>query len=183
MLALTVLLTAITVAGGHALAQTFNSRSTGADGAFNPTTNTTLALPYNGAFNFTTINIPAGVTVTVTRNATNTPVTLLASGNVTIAGTIDVSGSPGGNAAAGTGLGNNGGAGGPGGFDGGAGGNGVISNAGGSGLGPGGGGGATITDLTFTPTHGLGGGAGGFAGTGAQGGARSGSATAMGGVP
>src|SRR3972149_6220902 len=96
ILAFTVVLTAITVGGGHAIAQTFSSGSTGADGAFNPTTNTTLALPPNGVFNFTTINIPAGVTVTFTRNTTNTPVSLLASGNVIIAGTIDVSGSPGG---------------------------------------------------------------------------------------
>jgi len=174
---------ALALGAGSAFAQTLNSGSTGADGAFNPTSNTTLALPPDGVFNFTTINIPAGVTVTFTRNTTNTPVTMLASGNVMIAGTIDIIGASGGGATVGTGLGSNGGTGGAGGFDGGAGGNGVISNTGGSGLGFGGGGGATITDLTFTPTHGLGGGGGGFAGTGADGGVRSGSVTALGGAP
>src|SRR5262245_14003597 len=68
-------------------AQTFTSGSTGADGAFNPPTGTTtLTLPPGGVFNFTTINIPAGATVRFTRNASNTPVTMLASGNVTIGG-------------------------------------------------------------------------------------------------
>src|SRR5437773_11728865 len=76
-----------------AVAQTFNSGSTGADGAFNPPADITLALPPSGVFNFTTINIPRGVTVRFRRNAANTPVTMLASGDVTIAGTIDVSGS------------------------------------------------------------------------------------------
>ena len=40
---------------GPAEAQTFNSCSTGADGAFNPSANTTLTLPSNGVFNFTTV--------------------------------------------------------------------------------------------------------------------------------
>src|SRR3989304_1149591 len=70
---------------GHA--QSFSSGSTGADGAFTPTGNTTRTLPPSGVFNFTTVNVPAGVTVTFTRNATNTPVTLLATGAVTVAGT------------------------------------------------------------------------------------------------
>ena len=74
-----------------ALAQSFSSGSTGADGAFSPTVDTTLTLPPNGVFNFTTVMIPAGVTVRFTRNVPNTPVTLLASGNVGIAGTIDLS--------------------------------------------------------------------------------------------
>ena len=60
--------------------QSFSSGSTGADGAFNPTSNTTLTLPATGVFNFTTITIPAGVTVTFTKNAANTPVVLLATG-------------------------------------------------------------------------------------------------------
>ena len=70
-----------------ALAQTFSSGSSGADGAFTPTTNTTLTLPANGVFNFTTISIPSGVIVRFTRNAANTPVTLLSTASVTIAGT------------------------------------------------------------------------------------------------
>ena len=126
-----------------ALAQTFSSGSTGADGAFNPTGDTTLTLPPNGVFNFTTVTIPAGITVRFARNAANTPVTLLASGNVGIAGTIDVSATSGGNVVNGTLLGSNAGGGGPGGFDGGAGANGVASTTGGTGLGPGGGGAGT----------------------------------------
>src|SRR5262245_17433813 len=55
-----------------AAAFAFTSGSTGADGAFSPTVNTTVALPPNGIFNYTTVNIPAGVTVTYTRNVTNT---------------------------------------------------------------------------------------------------------------
>jgi hypothetical protein len=122
------------------LAQTFSSGSSGADGAFTPTTNTTLTLPASGVFNFTTISIPSGVTVRFTRNAANTPVTLVATGNVTIAGTLDVSATNGGNVVDGTFLGSNAGVGGPGGFDGGGGANGVAATIGGSGLGPGGGG-------------------------------------------
>jgi hypothetical protein len=170
-LALVAMLTAIICGTGPAFAQTFNSGSTGADGAFNPTTSTTLTLPPDGVFNFTTINIPAGVTVRFARNAANTPVTLLASGNVTIAGTIDVSGSPGGSGVQGaTNLVNNGGAGGPGGFDGGDGADGLASTTGGSGLGPGGGAGGVVTGGA-----GNGGGGGGFVVSGATGLSASGS--------
>ena len=45
-----------------ALAQTFNSGSTSADGAFTPTTSVTLTLPPTGIFNFTSVTIPSGVT-------------------------------------------------------------------------------------------------------------------------
>ena len=123
----------VVLAGTPAAAQTFNSGSTGADGAFNPASNTTLALPPSGVFNFTTINIPSGVTVTFTRNAANTPAILLATGAVTINGTIDVSGGAGGP------FGRPG-AGGPGGFDGGPGADGITTGLAGIGLGPGGGG-------------------------------------------
>lgn len=47
----------------------------------------------NGVFNYTDITVPAGVTVKFIRNAANTPVIWLASGNVTINGTVDVSAS------------------------------------------------------------------------------------------
>ena len=70
----------------------FQSGSTGADGAFNPTTSQTLTVPASGVFNFTTITIPAGVTITFTKNATNTPVTMLATGDVLIQGTINLVG-------------------------------------------------------------------------------------------
>src|ERR1051325_5158788 len=71
-----------------ALAQPFDTGSTGADGALNVTSNTTLNLPANGIFNFTTINVAAGATLTFNRNPLNTPVHLLATSNVTINGTI-----------------------------------------------------------------------------------------------
>ena len=134
---------------------TFVSGSTGADGPFNPTESQTLILPESGVFNFTTINIPSGVTIRFSRNSRNTPVTILATGNVTISGTIDVSGSVGT-----LGLG---GAGGPGGFNGGAGGPGGVatpSSAGVSGDGPGGGAGGPISSTAGV--IGIGGG-GGFA--------------------
>lgn len=120
-----------------ALAQSFSSGSTGADGAFTPTCTPTpctvaVALPASGVFNFTTITIPTNVTVTFARNAANTPAILLATGAVTISGTIDVSGS------AGTALGRPG-PGGPGGFEGGKGADGLSTILGGPGLGPGGG--------------------------------------------
>src|SRR5207237_10300459 len=82
-------------------------------------------------------------TVRSIRNAGNTAVAFLATGNVSIAGTIDISATSGGNVVGGTFLGSNAGPGGPGGFDGGNGANGVASNTGGTGLGPGGGGAGT----------------------------------------
>src|SRR5690348_5650933 len=93
---------------------TFVSGSTGADGALNPTESQTLQLTENGVFNFTTINIPTNVTIKFSRNAKNTPVVILATGTVSISGTIDVSGLNGTPVL--------GGRGGPGGFNGGAGG-------------------------------------------------------------
>ena len=83
-----VLLAGLAASGGPAVAQTFNSGSTGADGALNPTSNATIALLPSGVFNYTTVNIPTGVTVTFTKNVANTPVTILATGNVTIAGSV-----------------------------------------------------------------------------------------------
>lgn len=120
----------------------FDSGSTGSDGAFNPTVNTELQLPPSGVLNFTTVTIPSGVTVKFKKNALNTPVIILASGDVTIAGTIDIRGATGvDTGAAGSGnIGDDGlpGKGGPGGYDGGAGG-GVPRKAAAAGLGPGGG--------------------------------------------
>jgi hypothetical protein len=129
----------------------FDSGSTGADGVFAPTVNTEVQLPESGILNYASINIPAGVTVKFKRNIANTPVYLLVSGNVTIAGKIDINGSKGADVGT-AGDGNladdgNPGKGGPGGFDGGRGG---FDDAqirpsiigGGTGLGPGGGYGA-----------------------------------------
>jgi hypothetical protein len=116
------------------LAQTFDSGSTGADGALNPTADTQLQVPAGGVFNFTTVDIPSGVTVTFVPDAANSPVTLLASGNVTISGTISINGGNG----AGGGAGGLGGTGGPGGYRGGSGTD-DATVTGGYGLGPGGG--------------------------------------------
>lgn len=141
---ISTLVTALVFSGPSVSAQTFNSGSTGADGVLTPTANVTLTLPANGVFNFTTVNIPFGVTVRFARNAANTPVTMLATGNVTIAGTIDVSGAAGGDFGGPVNpIDDNGGAGGPGGFDGGSGGKPLLGRIGGAGLGPGGGRGAT----------------------------------------
>lgn len=132
------LLLSLTPLVGHA----FNSGSTGADGAFNPQVNTELQLPPDGVFNFTSVNIPNGVTVTFKRNATNTPAVILAQGDIVIEGTIDVSAKP--PAPLGGDLSDDGlpGVGGPGGFDGGHGTiKGVTDAAAGDGLGPGAGGG------------------------------------------
>lgn len=122
-------------------AHAFDSGSSGADGALAPSGDVTLQLPPSGIFNFTTVTIPRGVTVRFKRNATNTPVVMLASGDVLIGGTIDVSGT----SAPATGTAGDGvvaddgqpGLGGPGGYDGGYGGE--LNSPGGYGLGPGGG--------------------------------------------
>lgn len=111
------------------LAQGFSSGSTGADGPLDVTSNTTLDMPANGIFNFTTINIASGHTLSFNRNPLNTPVYLLATGDVTLAGTIQVDGQNG------TANPPVGGAAGPGGFDGGM--PGFISVAPGAGYGPG----------------------------------------------
>lgn len=143
-----VLLLALSAAFAAPSAFAFNSGSTGADGALAPTVNTTIDLPASGILNYTSINIPAGVTVRFRKNTLNTPVYLLVSGDVTIAGAIDVNGTDAAHTGtAGDGnLGDDGvpGQGGPGGFDGGRGGqaDSALTPAiirGGAGLGPGGG--------------------------------------------
>ncbi|MCG3116641.1 MAG: hypothetical protein LLH30_13250 [Candidatus Manganitrophus sp. SA1] len=150
-------------------AQTFNSGSTGADGAFSPAASVVLEMPPDGVFNFTTINVPSGVLVTFNKNAANTPVTLLASGDVTINGSISVNGTSGQiSSGAVRALG---GKGGPGGFDGGEGGLvGGTSTAGSPGRGPGGGEpngigiyGAAANFVSLMPLFGGSGGGGGFA--------------------
>lgn len=116
----------------------FISGSTGVDGAFSPTVSTELQVPPDGVFNFTTVNIPYGKTITFKKNAANTPVYILATGNVTIDGVISVNGTDS--------VDSGGAKGGPGGFDGGNGG--YVATAslpGGKGSGPGGGGGGSST--------------------------------------
>jgi hypothetical protein len=131
---------------------TFVSGSTGALGAFNPSVNTVVTLPPDGVLNYTTINIPAGVTVTFQKNAANTPAYMLATGDVVLAGAIRLDG---GNATL-----TDTGKGGPGGFDGGNGG--PTNSPGGKGLGPGGGNPGRLNDG--------GGGGGGFGSSGYNGG-------------
>ena len=97
-----------------------------------------MAAKPDGIWNYTTIDIPAGTTVRFKRNAANTPVRWLATGNVRIDGTLDLNGQTFGNIPIGdfTALG------GPGGFDGGPGGvrfDASSSFAGKPGQGPGGG--------------------------------------------
>jgi hypothetical protein len=172
-----LLLSALAVSASSAKAQ-FSSGSTGADGPLNPSSNVTITLPASGVFNYTTVNIPQDVVVRFTRNSLNTPVTILATGNVTISGQIVVSGDD-----------NNGrlrGLGGPGGFPGGNGGTYIDSPFGTPGDGPGGGSGGTST-----VANGMGGGGGGGffqtgiagrtvnGGTGGQGGTRYGTKTLL----
>jgi hypothetical protein len=147
-------------------AAAFDSGSTDADGAFNPLVSTELALPEDGVFNFSSVTIPAGVTVTFKKNTTNTPVTILASGDITIDGNIYLIGGNATNTGA-IGDGNIGddglpGVGAPGGFDGGVGGT-TPNGLGGAGLGPGGGQGGKPYNSDR-----CGGGGGGFAGGGGK---------------
>lgn len=145
------------------IASAFDSGSTGTLGAFNPPVNTEVILPPDGILNYTTVNIPSGVTVTFLKNTANTPAYMLASGDVTIAGTIDISGEEGSSIYPGkSGIG---------GFEGGYGGSpGDGSNPslpGGKGLGPGGGGQGV---LDYVLQYGSsGGGGGGFGSNGTNG--------------
>ena len=81
------------LAGTAAQAQV-NSGSNGSDGAFNPTTNTVINMADHpdGIYQYTSVNISNGVTVTFIPNANNTPVAWLIQSNVVINGTVDVSG-------------------------------------------------------------------------------------------
>lgn len=127
----------------------FSSGSTGTDGAFHPITSTLIDLTLAGTgsgtggvdsahgaivFNYTTIQVDSGITVTFKRHPLGLPVVWLASGDVTINGTVDVSGANGIVNDPNDLYSNPG----PGGFQGGR----AMSpngNQGGSGLGPGGG--------------------------------------------
>lgn len=83
--------------------QSFSSGSDGSDGAYNPTGPSGTVIVFDptqfhgsqvGAniFNFTTITIPAGVTVKLSGNTLNGPVFWLAQGTVDIEGVVDLSG-------------------------------------------------------------------------------------------
>ncbi len=110
-------------------AYSFESGSDGSFGAIDILVDTTIALPPDGIIKATSVDVADGATLSFDRNEFNTPVYLLATGNVTIAGTIDVSGNPGTELLAGLS--------GPGGFDGGK--PGSLGVPAGDGQGPGGG--------------------------------------------
>lgn len=166
---------------------TFSSGSTGVLGAFAPAANTVVTLPSDGVLNYTTVTIPAGVTVTFVKNAANTPVTMLATGDVLVNGVINVNGTNGINASSSATV-QLGGAPGPGGFAGGqSGSRGLTNNTASTGYGPGGGAGSVAgVSGAVSPTYGAptsfiallplfggsggGGGAGDVNGTGAAGG-------------
>jgi hypothetical protein len=92
---LSVFLTPVTIC-----AQTFSSGSTGADGALDLSTASCsqsifgcqLQVPESGIFNFTTVNIPVGATLSFIPNLRNTAVVILAQGTVMVRGTIQISG-------------------------------------------------------------------------------------------
>jgi hypothetical protein len=141
---------AVLMAAGPASGQTFNSGSDNSDGDYTfPPGITTIDLnTRSSTFQYANLTIPSGSTVKFIRNQTNSPVTILASGNVTIAGVIDISGANGTGESQYTDLMPRvGGKGGVGGFDGGWGSNASIPSPqcgspagdGGAGLGPGGG--------------------------------------------
>ena len=72
-----------------------NTGSDGSDGPFNPTvTNTVINMADHpdGIYQYTSVSIPSGVTVTFTPNANNTPVVWLVQGDCVIKGTVDLSG-------------------------------------------------------------------------------------------
>ena len=103
-----------------ATGQTFSSGSTGADLALNHTAGgtTTLTVNATGVYNFTTVSIAANTTLRFVKNVANTPVVILATGDVNIAGNLVVSGIDNSNVPSGTQpiVGTDGG---PGGFSGG----------------------------------------------------------------
>ena len=105
-----------------------NSGSNGSDGAFNPTQNVVINMADHpdGIYQYTSVNIPAGVTVSFIPNAGNKPVVWLVQSGCLINGSVDISGLPSNGAI--------GGSGGPGGWSGGSGGSNPSS-----GQGPGGG--------------------------------------------
>jgi hypothetical protein len=110
-------------------AAAFDSGSDGSYGPLNIDTSTNLDVPPDGVFHCTTISIGGGASLSFNRNPRNTPVYLLAQGNVIINGAINIYG--------GSYSGSNPGRGGPGGFDGGFGF--VQGYAASDGQGPGGG--------------------------------------------
>ncbi len=65
--------------------------SNGSDGEFNPESDMVLDLPEDGVFNFTSIFIDSDVAITFNPNVANTPVCLLATEDIIINGSINIS--------------------------------------------------------------------------------------------
>jgi hypothetical protein len=83
----------VLLASSSAFGQTFSSGSTGADGALAPSSGTSevwIQLPESGILNYTTITIPANVTVRFKKNSQNTAVIMLAQGDVVIRGSVNL---------------------------------------------------------------------------------------------
>ncbi len=104
LLALSVGLSTPSAETATTKAQAFSSGSTGADGALDLANICTspypvgdpnscyVQLPPNGILNYTTVNIPSNKVLKFRKNLQNTPVVLLAQGNVTVAGAIQIQG-------------------------------------------------------------------------------------------
>ena len=86
----------LVLAGGRssAHAQLFDFGSDGTFGVISVGDNTTMTvnLPPDGIINATTVTVGTNGVLKFNRNALNTPVYLLATGNVLVRGSIDVSG-------------------------------------------------------------------------------------------
>jgi len=125
-----------------ARSQGFRSGSNGSAGALNVTGGiTNIALPPDGILNYTTITIPKDATVRFIKNANNTPVYLLTTGDVSVVGIIQLDGDSGDD--------RKGGESGPGGYNGGNPGHTKVSSPPGAGYGPGAGqGGANNSELS-----------------------------------
>ena len=151
LLSRTALAALLFASGQAALGQAFSSGSTGADGALTLTTSgsTNITLKPGGVYHYTTVTIGSSHTVNYLRNPDNAPVVILATGDVTIDGTINVNGFAAPNWGSGGSV-RIGAAGGAGGFNGGNGGH-FGASFPTAGHGPGGG----------TPSNGIVGGSGG----------------------
>lgn len=122
---------ALVVTASPLWAQGFNAGSDGSLGDVVIAADTTIPLPPDGKLHYKTLQVASGVRVRFTKNQRNTPVYILAQGDVVVnsGAVLDVTGSRGNN--------NDGGASGPGGFPGGK--PGFGETAPGAGYGPGGG--------------------------------------------
>src|SRR5262245_6851463 len=133
----TTILTALLTLGILSAAGSAHAVCDGASPSITVAANETkeVVLPDDGRLECTTVTVAANGTLTFRKNALNTPVYILATGDVVVSGRIDVAGRPG------TSSPPLGGAGGPGGFDGGE--PGIVQVPPGAGGGPGAGAGGT----------------------------------------